>query len=174
MLGLRDPVLAVQLVPIDKVVANSYNPNSVAPPEMELLKVSIEEDGYTQPSVTFEQNDINEVVDGFHRYRIAKENKKIREGLHSHLPVVIINQDRGDIADRMAATIRHNRARGKHNVESMADIVVELKRRNKTTAWIAKHLGMSEDEILRLTQITGLAELFKDREFSQAWETKEL
>lgn len=172
MLGMNHPVLAIQLVRSETVVANDYNPNTVAPPEMELLKLSIKEDGFTQPIVIYDTGKNNEVVDGFHRHKVGKEDKEVSKSLHGYLPVVVINQDRVDIPDRMASTIRHNRARGKHQVEAMSDIVIELKRRNKTDVWIAKHLGMSPDEVLRLSQITGLTELFKDKDFSMAWERK--
>ncbi len=166
----ENPVECVQWVPADKVIANDYNPNSVAPPEMELLHTSIQEDGYTQPIVVWAHDGIYEVVDGFHRNRVGKEYADIRERLHGYLPVVIINNDREDKGDRIASTIRHNRARGKHKVEAMSDIVLDLKKRNWSDAKIAKELGMDADEVLRLAQIQGLAEMFADREFSQAWE----
>jgi ParB-like chromosome segregation protein Spo0J len=153
-------------VPAEHVTANDYNPNSVAPPEMELLQVSIESDGYTQPIVCWQTGpDSYEVVDGFHRYRIGVERLKL-----SHLPIVVVNDDRTDRGDRIAATIRHNRARGKHQVGAMSDIVQELSRRNWSPEKIGRELGMEPDEVLRLRQITGLAELFSDREFSEAWE----
>lgn len=166
----NEPVDCVLWVPADSVQANDYNPNSVAPPEMRLLETSILEDGYTQPIVTFAEHDHLEVVDGFHRNRVGKESKKVRERLKDYLPVVTINEGRTDRGDRMASTIRHNRARGKHRVEAMSDIVVELKKRNWSDEKIATQLGMEPDEVLRLCQITGLAEVFKDREFSEAWE----
>jgi len=160
------PVSHVKWIEIDKIQANNYNPNAVAKPEMELLQLSIEKDKYTQPIVVWEiEPDKYEVVDGFHRYLIGKDILKL-----SHLPCVVINKDRIDRNDRIASTIRHNRARGKHKVDSMSDIVIELSRRNWSDKRIAKELGMDQDEVLRLKQITGLAELFKDEEFSQAWE----
>lgn len=165
-----NPVECVQWVKADEVIANDYNPNSVAPPEMELLHTSIQEDGYTQPIVVWQHDGIYEVVDGFHRNRVGKEYEDIRERIHGYLPVVVINNDREDKGDRIASTIRHNRARGKHRVEAMSDIVIELKRRNWSDKKIAKELGMDADEVLRLTQITGLAEMFADHDFSQAWE----
>lgn len=165
-----EPVECVQWVDSDKVIANDYNPNSVAPPEMELLHVSIQEDGYTQPIVVWEHDGIYEVVDGFHRNRVGKEYADIKERIHGYLPVVVINNDREDKSDRIASTIRHNRARGKHRVEAMSDIVIELKRRNWSDKKIARELGMDADEVLRLTQITGLAEMFADKDFSMAWE----
>lgn len=165
-----EPVDCVQWVKEELVIANDYNPNTVAPPEMELLHTSIQEDGYTQPIVVYEHDNIYEVVDGFHRNRVGKEYDDIRERIHGYLPVTIINDERHDKADRIASTIRHNRARGKHRVEAMSDIVIELKRRNWSDNKIAKELGMDADEVLRLTQITGLAEMFADKDFSEAWE----
>lgn len=165
-----EPVECVEWVKSDLVIANDYNPNSVAPPEMELLHTSIQEDGYTQPIVVWKHDGIYEVVDGFHRNRVGKEYADIKERIHGYLPVVVINNDREDKGDRIASTIRHNRARGKHRVEAMSDIVIELKRRNWSDAKIGRELGMDADEVLRLTQITGLAEMFADKDFSQAWE----
>ncbi len=161
----QHPVSFVRWVPVDHVHANDYNPNSVAPPEMALLKLSIVEDGYTQPIVVWQvEPDYYEVVDGFHRHLIG-----LTLGL-SHLPVVVVNHDRTDRGDRIASTIRHNRARGKHQVGAMSEIVQELSRRNWNDSKIAKELGMEPDEVLRLKQISGLAELFADEEFSEAWE----
>lgn len=165
-----EPVDCVLWVPADQVEANDYNPNTVAPPEMRLLELSIGEDGYTQPIVAWGKNDYYEVVDGFHRNRVGKECKSVRERVHGYLPITLINHDREDKGDRIAATIRHNRARGKHQVAAMSDIVLELSRRNWSDAKIGRELGMEPDEVLRLKQITGLAELFSDSEFSQAWE----
>lgn len=164
-----EPVDLIQWVPNTSVIANDYNPNSVAPPEMELLRLSIMADGYTQPIVTHEHDGTLEVVDGFHRNRVGKECDDVRDRVHSYLPVVVINADRADKADRMAATIRHNRARGKHKVQAMSDIVLDLKRRNWTDKKIAKNLGMDEDEVLRLCQISGLADAFSNETFSRAW-----
>lgn len=166
----NEPVDCVIWVKNDSVYANDYNPNSVAPTEMELLRLSISEDGYTQPIVTFLEDSGRQVVDGFHRNRVGKECPDITARVNGYLPVVTINQNRTDKGDRMAATIRHNRARGKHKVEAMSDIVVELKRRNWSDEKIGKQLGMDPDEVLRLSQISGLAEMFADREFSEAWE----
>lgn len=166
----HEPVDCVLWVPAETVSANDYNPNSVAPPEMTLLELSILEDGYTQPIVTFDTGAGREVVDGFHRNRVGKECERVKARVRGFLPVVTINTLREDKADRIAATIRHNRARGKHTIEGMSSIVVELKRRFWSDEKIGKELGMDPDEILRLAQITGLAEMFADREFSQAWE----
>lgn len=168
----HEPVDCVLWVQAEDIEANDYNPNSVAPPEMELLKLSIMEDGYTQPIVTFLTEAKREVVDGFHRNRVGKECPEVRERVRGYLPVVTINESRSDKGDRMAATIRHNRARGKHQVAKMSDIVLELKKRNWSDEKIAKHLGMEPDEVLRLAQITGLAEAFKDRDFSKSWEAE--
>lgn len=154
-----EPVDCIEWVLSESVHANDYNPNSVAPPEMKLLEVSIMEDGYTQPIVTFsEETGTREVVDGFHRNRVGKESKAVRKRVNGYLPVVTINSGRTDKADRMAATIRHNRARGKHRVDAMSDIVIDLRKRNWTDEKIARELGMEPDEVLRLCQISGLAE----------------
>jgi len=160
----KHPVSNVIWVDVDKIIANDYNPNSVAPPEMKLLELSILSDGYTQPIVVWECDGMYEVVDGFHRHFIGKNL------CYDKLPVVVINKDRENRGDRIASTIRHNRARGKHQIGRMSDIVVELSRKNWTDTKIAKELGMDADEVLRLKQITGLAELFINEEFSMAWE----
>lgn len=164
-----EPVDFVRWVKCEIVQANDYNPNSVAPPEMELLRLSIMADGYTQPIVTNEEGDHLEVVDGFHRNRVGRECEDVAARVHGYLPVVQIRAQQAERPDRIAATIRHNRARGKHRVEAMSEIVLELKRRNWSDEKIGKQLGMDPDEVLRLAQITGLAEMFSDREFSEAW-----
>lgn len=166
----NEPVDFVEWVLSDDVKANDYNPNAVAPPEMELLEHSIMSDGYTQPIVTWPNAGEIEVIDGFHRHRVGNESEVVKERIQGYLPVVTIKQDREGRNDRIASTIRHNRARGKHKIDSMSDIVVELKKRNWSDKKIGKELGMDQDEVLRLVQITGLAEMFKDREFSEAWE----
>ncbi len=165
-----EPVDLIIWVKGDGVVANDYNPNSVAPPEMKLLEVSILEDGYTQPIVTFDEESHRTVIDGFHRNRVGKESEKVKGRIHGYLPVVTINENRTDKGDRIAATIRHNRARGKHKVSAMSDIVVDLKKRNWSDEKIGRELGMDPDEVLRLCQITGIAEMFADKDFSEAWE----
>jgi ParB-like chromosome segregation protein Spo0J len=165
-----EPVDCVQWVKNDAVKANDYNPNSVAPPEMELLRLSISADGYTQPIVSWNREDVYEVVDGFHRHRVGRECDDVRKRVSGYLPLVVINSEREDKGDRMAATIRHNRARGKHRVDAMSEIVIDLKRRRWSDEKISKELGMDPDEVLRLTQVSGLAEMFADREFSEAWE----
>ena len=169
-----EPVDFVKWVKSDAVHANDYNPNSVAPPEMELLRLSISSDGYTQPIVSMPSDGSYEVIDGFHRHRVGKECADIQSRIHGYLPLVQIRGSQQDKSDRMASTIRHNRARGEHRVESMAEIVIELKRRFWDDKKIAKELGMEPDEVLRLTQVTGLAGLFADREFSEAWEADTL
>jgi len=173
------PVDFVRWVPAGAVQANDYNPNQVAPPEMELLRLSIDHDGYTQPIVTYVDVPADgtgthyEVVDGFHRHRVGREYPEVAGSLLGFLPAVQIRAESADRSDRIAATIRHNRARGKHQVVKMTDIVLELKRRNWSDAKIAKHLGMDPDEVLRLSQIGGLADVFADRDFSMAWEVVE-
>lgn len=163
------PVYNVRRVPLSKVVANTYNPNSVAPPEMALLETSIWEDGYTQPVVTVYDavSDQYVVIDGFHRHLTMQTSKRIYEREQGMLPIVVLEKA---MSDRMASTIRHNRARGAHNVELMSAIVAELVEMGKGDAWICKHIGMSKDELLRLKQITGVAALFANREFSDSWE----
>jgi len=167
------PVDFVEWVKNEFVHANDYNPNSVAPPEMKLLERSIEADGYTQPIVTW-PNDGYEVVDGFHRHRVGKESEIVQGMVMGYLPVVSLAVDRHERNDRMAATIRHNRARGKHSVAAMSDIVVELKRRFWSDEKIAKELGMEPDEVLRLQQVKGLAFAFKEDDFSESWEAESL
>ena len=163
------PVYNVIAVPLEKVKANDYNPNRVAPPEMKLLETSIWEDGFTQPIVCYHDVAKDEyiIVDGFHRYTTMMISDRIREREGGKIPVVVIDKDLGE---RIASTIRHNRARGSHNVDLMSNIVKELLELEKSDAWIARNIGMSADEILRLKQITGLAALFKNEEFSRSWE----
>lgn len=167
-----EPVDCIQWIPAEQVFANDYNPNTVAPPEMKLLEHSIIEDGYTQPIVAWSDGSRYEVIDGFHRNRVGKESPTVQKRTHGYLPITIANANRLDKGDRIAATIRHNRARGKHRIDAMSDIVVELKRRNWSTERICRELGMEEDEVLRLCQITGLAELFSDQEFSKSWDVE--
>lgn len=159
------PVYNVKRIHIDKIRANSYNPNAVAPPEMKLLETSIWEDGYTMPVVAYyiPEDDVYEIVDGYHRYTTLKTSKRIYEREQGYLPVAVIEKD---MSNRMASTIRHNRARGSHSVELMSNIVAELVESGMSDAWILRHIGMDKDELLRLKQITGLAALFKSTEFS--------
>lgn len=165
----KSPVYNIIPIPIEKIRANAYNPNSVAPPEMKLLYQSIKEDGYTMPIVCYydEKNDIYEIVDGFHRYTIMLTHKDIYDREDGKMPVSVIDKP---IENRMASTIRHNRARGSHSIELMSNIVAELVQSGMSDAWILKNIGMDADELLRLKQVTGLASLFKDREFSKSWE----
>lgn len=165
-----EPVDLVRWVTFETVQANDYNPNAVAPPEMELLRLSVMADGYTQPIVTNDEDGTHVVVDGFHRNRVGRECDDVRERVQGFLPIVQIRAHQTDRGDRMASTIRHNRARGKHQVDAMSDIVLELKRRNWSDDKIGRELGMDPDEVLRLAQISGLAEAFAGREFSMAWE----
>jgi hypothetical protein len=167
-----EPVDLIKWVPVSDVVSNDYNPNSVAPPEMELLRHSINHDGYTQPVVTWmsDEKDMREVIDGFHRSRVCREFSDVNERVKGYLPVVTMRDDNTDKNDRVASTIRHNRARGKHKVDSMSDIVVDLKKRNWTDKKICKELGMDPDEVLRLCQVSGLVEMFTDQDFTNSWE----
>lgn len=171
MSNFKSPVYNVLRIPIDKIQANDYNPNAVAPPEMALLETSIWEDGYTMPVVTFydKDNDKYIVVDGFHRYTVLKTSKRVFEREEGMLPVVVIDKS---MSDRMASTIRHNRARGSHNIDLMSNIVSELVEMGKGDAWICQHIGMSKDELLRMKQITGLSSLFANKDFSQSWDAE--
>lgn len=166
--NFESPVYKVLRVPMQKVRANSYNPNAVAPPEMKLLELSIWEDGYTMPCVAYylPDEDIYEIVDGYHRYTTLKTSKRIYEREKGMLPIVVIQKD---LTNRMASTIRHNRARGVHSIDLMSNIVGELIEAGMSDGWILRHIGMDKDELLRLKQITGIAALFKDEEFSQTW-----
>ena len=168
----KSPIYNVIAVPFEKIVPNTYNPNSVAPPEMKLLYESIKNDGYTMPIVCYHNKaeDQYVIVDGFHRYRIMLEHQDIYDREMGMLPVSVINKP---MDQRIASTIRHNRARGSHDVDLMGNIVKELHELGRSDAWISKHLGMDRDEILRLKQITGLAALFKDVKFGQAWRPAE-
>lgn len=168
----KSPVYHVIAVPIEKVQPNTYNPNTVAPPEMKLLYESIRIDGYTMPIVCYysREEDIYVIVDGFHRYRVMLEHQDIYDREHGLLPVSVIDKP---IDQRMASTIRHNRARGSHDVDLMSNIVKELHDLGRSDAWISKHLGIDKDEILRLKQITGLSALFRDINFGQAWQPED-
>lgn len=165
------PVYNIKRVPIDKIQANSYNPNHVANPEMKLLYQSIKEDGYTMPIVCYylENEDKYEIVDGFHRYTTMKDHKDIYDREGGCLPVSVIDKP---ISDRMASTIRHNRARGSHDIGLMTNIISDLVDSGMSDAWIMKNIGMDADELLRLKQVSGLASLFKNKEFTNAWEKR--
>lgn len=169
MQNFKSPVYGIKPVPIDKIQANTYNPNHVAPPEMKLLYESIKNDGYTMPIVCYylEDEDKYEIVDGYHRYTVMLTHKDIYEREQGLLPVSVIDKP---ISDRMASTIRHNRARGEHSIELMTNIVAELSKSGMSDAWIMKNIGMDAEELLRLKQLSGLQELFKDKDFSRSWE----
>ena len=171
MTDFKSPVYGVLAVPIDKIQANDYNPNSVAPPEMALLETSIWEDGYTMPVVCFyeQENDKYIIVDGFHRYTVLLKSKRVFDREKGMLPVSVIDKSLGE---RIASTIRHNRARGSHSIDLMSNIVAELVEMGKGDAWICTHIGMSKDELLRMKQITGLTALFQNRDFSDSWEVE--
>lgn len=170
-LGVNHPALNVQLVPADKVIGNDYNPNKVAPPEMRLLKLSIKKDGVTMPVVVCDTPEDKQhpytVVDGFHRTTVIQKDKEVNASLHGYVPVSRLNKS---IEDRITSTVRHNMARGTHQVELSAKLVVLLRKHNWTNARIGMELGMDADEVLRLKQVTGLAEAFKNEEFSKSWE----
>lgn len=167
-MSFKSPVYHIISVPIEQIEPNTYNPNAVAPPELKLLYDSIREDGYTMPIVCYYDKEREKyiIVDGFHRYRIMLDHKDIYERENGRLPVSVIDKD---LDCRMASTIRHNRARGSHDVDLMSNIIMELHELGRSDAWISRHLGMDRDEILRLKQITGLTALFRDVEFGQAW-----
>lgn len=169
MQNFKSPVYGIKPVPIDKIQANAYNPNHVAPPEMKLLYESIKNDGYTMPIVCYylEDEDKYEIVDGYHRYTVMLTHKDIYERERGLLPVSVIDKP---LEDRMASTIRHNRARGEHSIELMTNIVAELSKSGMSDAWIMKNIGMDAEELLRLKQLSGLQELFKDKDFSRSWE----
>lgn len=169
----HEPVDCVIWVAAEMVSANDYNPNTVAAPELALLEHSIECDGYTQPVVVMSENTRFTIIDGFHRSRVGRESKSVRERTGGYVPIAIVNAERSARSDRIAATIRHNRARGKHGVTAMSDIVMELYQRNWSDQKIGKELGMDADEVLRLRQIGGLERMFQNEEFSRAWEIDE-
>jgi len=162
----QSPVYNTIKVHVSKIRANAYNPNAVAPPEMKLLELSIWEDGFTMPCVCYylKNEDVYEIVDGYHRYTVLMSSDRIRKRENEMLPVVVIDKD---ISNRMASTIRHNRARGSHNIELMSNIVTDLVGAGMSDGWILRHIGMDKDELLRLKQITGIAALFADKEFSE-------
>lgn len=162
---MTSPVYNIKAIPVEQIDANSYNPNHVAPPEMRLLYESIKEDGYTMPVVVYPKPDGRyEIVDGYHRYTVMLTHRDIYEREGGKLPCSIIDKD---VSNRMASTIRHNRARGSHSIELMMNIVGELKKAGMSDQWIMKEIGMDADELLRFKQLSGLAELFKDREYTE-------
>ncbi|MCL2113874.1 IbrB-like domain-containing protein [Lactococcus protaetiae] len=166
------PAYQIIRVPFEKIRANAYNPNVTALPEMQLLERSILEDGYTMPIVCYykKEEDIYEIVDGFHRYLVMKNSKVIAEREQGCLPVSVIDRP---LTDRIASTIRHNRARGTHSIELMTDIVRQLVESGMSDRWIMTHIGMDKEELLRLKQVSGLASLFGNAEFSRAWESED-
>ena len=168
-MAFLSPVYRVRAVPIEKIEPNTYNPNSVAPPELQLLYDSIREDGYTMPIVCYHDQgrDIYIIIDGFHRYRVMLDYPDIYQREEGKLPVSVVDKP---LDCRMASTIRHNRARSSHNIDLMSNIIQELHELGRSDAWISKHLGMDRDEILRLKQLTGLTALFRDVKFSRAWQ----
>ncbi|WP_374008251.1 IbrB-like domain-containing protein [Delftia lacustris] len=166
-----EPVDCVQWVPCEQVEGNDYNPNTVAPPEMKLLTLSVDADGFTQPIVAHQEAvDRYVIIDGFHRQRVGKKQGSIRQRLHGYLPVVSIRAARENQADRIASTIRHNRARGVHGVLPMTDIVVSLLRAGWQEIDVARELGMDDDEVLRFKQVSGLPELFRNHQYSSSWD----
>lgn len=171
----KHPVDCVLWLKLEALSPNNYNPNHVAPGERALLRTSIETDGITQPVIAVKKkNDDRQhiIVDGFHRYDIVEKDKDIRDSLRGYIPVSLLSIPEEDLSDRMASTIRHNRARGRHHIQAMSDIVIELSRRGWTDQRIGKELGMDADEVLRLKQVSGLLGLFGDRQYSQAWTVK--
>lgn len=167
---MHNPVAKLKFVPIEQVQANDYNPNSVATNEMKLLYLSIKEDGYTQPVVTFYDESLNKyiIVDGFHRYTTMRMNKDIYDANNGLLPIVVIEKN---INERMASTVRHNRARGKHSVQGMSNMVFSMLENGMSDSEICQRLGMEPEELLRLKHITGFSKLFENVEYSRAWET---
>ena len=165
------PVDRVRWIPIDQVEPNDYNPNAVARKEMGLLYVSIDPDGYTQPIVTVYDPEKKKyvIVDGFHRYFVAKSYPDILERVYGRLPVVVIDKP---INDRMASTVRHNRARGEHSITGMGKLVFDMLKNGWTDAKICNNLGLEPEELLKLKHITGFSALFKNQEYNKAWETK--
>ena len=165
------PINDVQWVDVSLVEPNNYNPNSVAGTEMKLLYTSIKHDGYTQPIVTIydEERKKYVIVDGFHRYFICKNNADINESTGGKVPIVVIKKD---INERMASTVRHNRARGAHSVSGMSNMVFSMLDNGWGDAEVCNHLGMEADELLRLKHITGFSRLFADTEYNKAWVTK--
>lgn len=169
---IQQPIDLVKWVPIEMVTPNDYNPNSVASKEMRLLYKSIQQDGYTQPVVTIWDEDLNKyvIIDGFHRYFTCKTNEDILERNHGCLPIVVLKKD---INERMAATVRHNRARGSHSITGMSSMVFEMLKNGKKDVEICNELGMEADELIRLKHITGFSKLFKDKKYSKSFKTPE-
>lgn len=168
----EQPIDFVRWVPVEQVTPNEYNPNSVAQIEMGLLYTSIMHDGYTQPIVTVfnEKTALYEIVDGFHRYYICKTQADVRERNQGMVPIVVLKKN---INDRMASTVRHNRARGKHSVNGMSNLVYQMLHNGWSDKDVCNELGMEPEEILRLKHLTGFSKLFADAEYRKAWESRE-
>lgn len=170
MLPWNHPVGAVQWIHIDRVQANDYNPNAVANQEMRLLHTSISEDNYTQPVVTIWDESAGPdgtgryvIVDGYHRYTVMRKYDDIYQSTNGYLPVVVIDKP---IADRIASTVRHNRARGKHSVTGMGNLVFQMLTEGESEADICNKLGLEPEELARLKHITGYSKLYADWEYS--------
>ena len=169
----EQPIDCVLWVKQERITANDYNPNNVAPPEMRLLSTSLELDGFTQPIVVTENEPQHyEIVDGFHRHEIGKNRAAMKRQLKGYQPIACLRKERQQKLDRIAATVRHNRARGRHQINAMSELVRELALLGWNDAKIGQELGMDDDEVLRLKQINGLLELFADRRYSEAWTVK--
>lgn len=165
-----EPVSCIQWVPVNQVSANDYNPNHVAPPERRLLLTSLMHTGFTQPLVAWRDTDGRyTLIDGFHRFVLATKRKALYQRLHGHVPVAAVSHAVEDKSKRIAETVRHNRARGQHQIQAMSSVVQELSRLGWDNSRIATELGMDADEVLRLKQISGLMDMFQSREFSEAW-----
>jgi len=163
------PVYNIKKISIDKIKANDYNPNRIASPEFKLLELSILEDGFTMPIVCYhnKKDDMYEIVDGLHRFLIAKNNKTINQREKNSIPVSIIEKP---LKNRFASSIRHNRARGENLLELMQNFIYKSIENNKIDDnWMMKNYGLDKDELLRLKQLTGIKELFKDKDFSKTW-----
>lgn len=170
---LSQPVASIQWIPIEKVRANDYNPNSVAMNEMRLLYHSIKADGYTQPVVTIKdpESDLYIIVDGFHRYLTMKTYPDIAAMTGGLLPCVVLNKS---INERMASTVRHNRARGKHSVAGMGNMVFQMLENGMDDQQVMVSLGLEPEELARLKYVTGFAKLFDNVEYRKAWQTRRM
>lgn len=167
------PIDCVLWVKEEQITPNDYNPNNMAPQEKRLLTKSLEADGFTQPIVVVEKKDRHyEIVDGFHRHQLSQSKATLKKRFHGYLPITQLEKCDDSLPSRMAATVRHNRARGRHQIGAMSDIVRELSQLGWSDEKMGQELGMDADEILRLKQINGLCEMFGNRQFSQAWTVK--
>lgn len=163
----HNPVARIQFIDVDMIEPNDYNPNAVAKQEMKLLETSIDHDGYTQPTVTIwdEQKQKYVIIDGFHRYYVMKTSKLINERNGGKLPIVILDKN---INERMASTVRHNRARGKHSLTGMGNIVISMANNGMSDEEICNELGLEPDELVRLKYTTGIDKLFGNNDYTQA------